>query len=89
LTRPGAIRRSDHLRELVERCGNGKSGTCIHPEFVVALGRLLHQAARPTTSTTPRGEHTSSTHWTSSRTRHHRPRPRRLHDGSASRDSSL
>jgi hypothetical protein len=35
LTSLGEVCRSDHLRELVERRGNGQSGTCIDPEFVV------------------------------------------------------
>jgi len=39
----GELCRSDRLRELVERCGKGQSGTCIDSEFVVASSQVLDE----------------------------------------------
>src|ERR1019366_10489440 len=39
----GELRGSDHLYELVERCDQGESGTCIDPELTVASPQDLDE----------------------------------------------
>jgi len=43
VTSLGELCGSNHLRELVERCGKGQSGTRIDPEFVVASEQVLDE----------------------------------------------
>jgi hypothetical protein len=43
----GDLRRSDHHRQLVERCSNAHTGTRFDPEFVVASAHVLDECVAP------------------------------------------